>query len=183
MHSLPHEVTLEIIKRLSLHDLCSLSSTCKSYRLLCCDEEIWFALFARKGLDKPETRFSFASWLDVYQRSLMGKRGAKYVLTLYSREYRPCLGLIKPIPLSNLSGSTWKDVLGPLRKNSLKSTEKRYLVLTKRDREFYCSIEKDGVENLVSVVVDKKKVYNILYRLFYHGICQIDNHVYQQFQP
>nr|WIL04309.1 F-box domain-containing protein [Cedratvirus lena] len=183
MQSLPDEVTLTIVSYLSLPTLCSLSGTCKRYRLLCCDKEIWFALFARKSLPKPEEKFSFASWLQVYQRSLMGKRGAKYVLTLYAKEHRPWLRLINRVPLHILQENMWKNILEPLKKNSTDPTRERYLDLTKRGRDFLCSIEDDDCEPLSCMVIDRKTVYDILYRLFYRGICRIDGHVYQQFQP
>lgn len=181
MQFLPDEVMLKIVGYLSLYSMCLLSSICREYRNLCSGKEVWFPLFARKGLSKPETRFSFASWLDVYQRSLMGKIGAKYVLTLYSKEYKPWLSLIRPVPLSALHEAMWKDILEPLKDELPKSREKRYLSLSKRNKEYLCTIEDDNHRVLSILAVNKKTVYNILYRLFYRGICEVDKHVYQEF--
>lgn len=172
MQFLPDELMLKIVGYLPLPDVCSLASTRKRYRSLCSDLYVWKGLFAKKGLLMLEIAISFSSWLGVYYKTLIGKRGAKYVLSLHSKNHKRQMEVIEPVLLHDLPPCVYRSILDCFPKGFKGGMGREYLSLSK-GKEFLCCVENEEGQVLKDKIIDKKQAYEILYRLFYCGKCRI----------
>ncbi|SPN79796.1 F-box domain-containing protein [Cedratvirus Zaza IHUMI] len=186
MQSLPDEVTLKIIKCLSLPSLCSLASICRRYRLLCSDNQVWTNLFNQEGLPILDKGYNFIFWLVLYRKALVSKKVTRDLLASY-KEQEDCPFLIDPVPFSLPIYdvvATGKAVMmaDPLRKDILEQGVEKglYLVLSKKGKEFYyflvtfdTDLNKSLEENqkiLVERTIEESIMFDIIYRLSYYGL-------------
>nr|WIL03264.1 DNA-directed RNA polymerase subunit [Cedratvirus borely] len=176
MQSLPDEITLKIIKCLSLPSLCSLYKTCKDYRLLCSDNQVWTSLFNQEGLPILDKGYNFIFWLVLYRKALVSQKVTRDLLASY-KEQEDCPFLIDPVPFSLPSC----EVVDPLRKDILEQGVEKglYLVLSKKGKDFYylvtfdTDLNKSLEENqkiLVERTIEESVMFDIIYRLSYYGL-------------
>nr|WIL03797.1 DNA-directed RNA polymerase subunit [Cedratvirus plubellavi] len=186
MQSLPDEITLEIMSYLSLPSLCSLYKTCRRYRLLCSDNQVWTNLFNQEGLPILDKGYNFIFWLVLYRKALVSKKVTRDLLASY-KEQEDYPFLIDPVPFSLPIYdvvATGKAVMmaDPLRKDILEQGVEKglYLVLSKKGKEFYyflvtfdTDLNKSLEENqkiLVERTIEEGVMFDIIYRLSYYGL-------------
>ena len=186
MQDLPDEITLKIVSYLPLYALCSLYGTCRRYKLLCSDKQVWTNLFRREDLPILDKGYNFMFWVALYRKALVSKKVARDLLAS-CKTYEDCPYLMDPVSL--LSYDVVAMMADPVKRDILQLGAEKglYLVLSKKGREFYYSLVTFGTnlsksleENqkiLVERLVDKDSMFDIIYRLSYHGLYVSINHL------